>query len=162
MSDLPAIHRADSILHEMKIMHDHIRQRAYEIFLQDGSQSGRDLEYWFRAEDELLLKPTVELLEKDRKFRLEVALPGADTKDISIAVTPEEIVFKASIRHEHKEDIGEVHICEFETGELFRSVNLPKKIDPDRVKAEFRNGLLRVTAEIAEEQRAKKATSEAA
>ena len=162
MSDLPAIHRTDSILDEMKDMQDHIMQRAYEIFLQDGSQLGRDLEHWFRAEDELLWKPAVELREKDRKFRLEVALPGVDTKDISIAVTPEEILLKANIRHEHKEDTGEVHICEFETGELFRSVHRPKKIDPEKVKAEFKNGLLRLTAEIAEEQRAKKVTSEAA
>ena len=162
MSDLPAIHRTDSIFDEMKDVQDHIMQRAYEIFLQDGSQLGRDLEHWFRAEDELLWKPAVELREKDRKFRLEVALPGVDTKDISIAVTPEEILLKANIRHEHKEDTGEVHICEFETGELFRSVHLPKKIDPEKVKAEFKNGLLRLTAEIAEEQRAKKVTAEAA
>lgn len=100
--------------------------------------------------------------EKDSKFSLEVALPGVDAKDINIEVTPDEILLKANVHHEHKEDKGEVHICEFETGKLFRSVHLPRKIDPEKVKAEFKNGLLRLSAEITQEQRAKKATTGAA
>jgi HSP20 family molecular chaperone IbpA len=45
---------------------------------------------------------------------------------------------------------------------MFRSIRLPKKINPDKVKAEFKNGLLRLTAEIAEESRGKKIKPEAA
>jgi HSP20 family molecular chaperone IbpA len=45
---------------------------------------------------------------------------------------------------------------------MFRSIHLPTKINPDRVKAEFTNGLLRLTAQIAQEMRAKKSRSEAA
>ena len=30
-----------------------IAERAYQLFVQDGCQHGRDLEYWFRAEQEL-------------------------------------------------------------------------------------------------------------
>jgi HSP20 family protein len=77
-------------------------------------------------------------------------------------VTPEDIVLKADIQHEHNEQKGIVHYCEFETGKMFRSIHLPKKIDPDKVKAEFKNGLLRLTAEIAVEARAKTIKPEAA
>jgi HSP20 family molecular chaperone IbpA len=45
---------------------------------------------------------------------------------------------------------------------LFRSIHLPRKINPDKVKAEFKNGMLRLTAEIAEEARARKIKPEAA
>ena len=34
-------------------------------------------------------------------------------------------------------------------GQLVRSVHFPEKIDPASVKAEYKNGLLRVTAPIA-------------
>ncbi len=30
-----------------------IRQRAYELYEQEGRQEGRDQEYWFRAEAEV-------------------------------------------------------------------------------------------------------------
>jgi HSP20 family molecular chaperone IbpA len=39
---------------------------------------------------------------------------------------------------------------------MFRSVHLPKKIDPDKVKAEFKNGMLSLTAEVAKEAQARK------
>jgi hypothetical protein len=32
---------------------DRIRQRAYELWEQDGCPEGRDMEYWFRAEADL-------------------------------------------------------------------------------------------------------------
>lgn len=33
---------------------DEIRQRAYEIYEEEGRQEGRDQEYWLRAEAEVL------------------------------------------------------------------------------------------------------------
>ncbi len=32
---------------------ERIRQRAYELYEQEGRQEGRDQEYWFRAEAEI-------------------------------------------------------------------------------------------------------------
>ena len=136
-------------------------RRAYEIFERNGG-FGRDFDNWLQAERELFWKPAIELHEKDKYFVLEAALSGVDPKDLDIEVTPEDIVLKANIQHEHKEDKGTVHICEFESGKMFRSIHLPTKINPDKVKAEFKDGLLRVTAEIAQEMRARKIKPEAA
>ena len=69
---------------------------------------------------------------------------------------------KADLHHEHKEKKGDVYACEFASGNLFRSIHLPKKIDPDKVKAEFKNGMLSLKAPVAEEARAKKVKVEAA
>jgi HSP20 family molecular chaperone IbpA len=41
-------------------------------------------------------------------------------------------------------------------------ITFPKKVDPGKVKADFRNGILRVKAVIVEEQRKKKVAIEAA
>ena len=49
----------------------------------------------------------------------------------------------------HTTPAGEVLTCEFARGPLFRSVRFPEPVDPRRVKAEIRNGLLRVTAPVA-------------
>jgi HSP20 family protein len=143
-------------------MQDRIMRRAHEIFEENGSMLGRDLENWNQAERELVWRPAFELREKDGQFQLEAALSGVDAKDIDIEVTPEDIILKAETQHEHKEQKGIVHYCEFETGKMFRSIHLPRKIDPDKVKAEFKNGLLRLTAEIAGETRARKVKPEAA
>src|SRR5215510_12919205 len=163
MAETAATRKISSILDEMNQMQDRIMRRAYDLFEQNGRLFGRDLDHWLQAERELLWKPAVELREtKDGEFVLEVAVSGVDPKDIDIEVTPEDIVLKADIQHEHEEKKGTVHICEFQSGRMFRSIHLPKRINPDKVKAEFRNGLLRLTAEVAAEARPKKIKLEAA
>ena len=110
----------------------------------------------------MVWKPALELRETDGEFVLDVAVPGVDPKDIDIEVTPDYIVLKADIQHEHDEKKGTVDICEFQSGKMYRSIHLPKRINPEKVKAEFKNGLLKLKAEIAEEARAKKIKPEAA
>ena len=162
MAESVVIRKTSSIFDEMNDMNDRIMRRAYEIFEGNGGSLGRDLDNWLQAEQELLWSPALELSETQGELLLEAALSGVDAKDIDIEVTPDDIVLKADFQHEHEKKKGTVHICEFEAGKMFRSIHLPKKINPDNVKAEFRNGLLRLTAEIAEEARAKKIKPEAA
>jgi HSP20 family molecular chaperone IbpA len=45
---------------------------------------------------------------------------------------------------------------------MFRSIHLPKRINPEKVRAEFRNGILKVTAEVAADSRGKNTTLDAA
>ena len=162
MIDTVPIRRSSSTFDQMQEMQDRIMRRAYEIFEQNGSMFGRDLENWTQAERELLWKPAFELSEKDGRFQLEAAVSGVDPKDIDIEVTPEDIIVKGKAQHEHKEQKGLVHYCEFQSGQMFRAIHLPKKIDPNRVKAEFKNGLLRLTAEVADEQHGQRSKPDAA
>jgi len=150
------VKKTETIFDELNDMHDRIMKRAFEIFDGNGHALGKDLEDWLRAERELVWKPAIEIQERDKEILLRIATPGVDPKDIDIEVTPEDILVKAEIHHEHNEEKGKVHVCEFTSGSLFRSVHLPKKIDPDKVKAEFKNGILSLTAEIAKEAQARK------
>ena len=162
MADSVSIHKTSSIFDEISTIQDRITRRAYEIFEHNGGLFGRDLDNWLQAEHELFWKPVIELRETDTEFVFEAALSGVDAKDIDIEVTPDDIILKAEVQHQHKEEKGTVHICEFQAGRLFRSIHLPRQINPDKVKAEFKNGLLRLTAEIAEEARARKVKPQAA
>jgi HSP20 family molecular chaperone IbpA len=162
MADTVPIRRTSSILEQMTEIQDRIMRRAHQIFEQNGGVLGRDLDNWTQAERELIWKPAFELSEKDGRFQLEAAISGLDPKDIHVEVTPEDIVLTAETQHEHHDQKGFVHYCEFQSGTMFRVIHLPRMIDPAKVKAEFKNGLLRLTAEIANEERAKKGKIEAA
>jgi HSP20 family protein len=161
MADTVPVRKLSSIHNEMKEIQDRIMRRAFEIFKTSGSTLGRDLENWTEAERELVWKPAFELSESDGRFHLEAAISGVDPKHIDIEVTPEDIILKAETHHQHRATKGVVHYCEFASGSMFRAIHLPKKINPDKVKAEFKDGLLRLTAEIAE-TRTKKSKPEAA
>jgi HSP20 family protein len=162
MSESVPIRKSSSILDRMSEMQDRVMRRAFELFEQNGSQLGHDLDDWFQAERELTWRPPFELSEKNGQFQLEAAISGVEAKDIDIEVTPEDIILRAETQHTHSDQKGAIHYCEFQSGKMFRSIRLPKRIDPDRVRAEFKNGLLRLTAPIAEQALAKKMKPEAA
>jgi HSP20 family protein len=140
--------KTDSILDQLDRLQEDIRQRAYELFRShDGLLIG-PLEDWLHAERELVWRPAVELRQKDGELRLEAALAGVAAKDLDVQVTPEDILITASAEHRHDDD-STIHLCEFKRGRLFRSIHLPEPIDPDSVKAEYRDGLLRLTGKVA-------------
>jgi len=162
MAESLPVTKTKSIFEELEKMQDRIMNRAYEIFRSNGGAFGREIADWLQAERELVWKPAIELEEKDNEFRLQVAVPGVDPKNIDIEVTPEDILVKAEFRHEHNEENGEIHTCELATGNLFRSIHLPKAIDTEHVKAEFKNGILTLKAPVAAEARPKNVKVEAA
>lgn len=86
--------------------------------------------------------------ETDKEICITAELPGIEQKDIDISVTPSRITIrgeKKSEKEEKKEEEGrQFHRVERSSGSFERSMNLPFNIDPDAVKAEFKNGVLTV------------------
>jgi HSP20 family protein len=144
-----AVRKAQSIFEELDRLQDNIRGRAYALFGQRGTSGGGPLADWLSAERQLVWKPAIELRRKANQFEILAATPGVEPKDLDVRVTPEDVLIKADIHHKHTPEEGSVETCEFTGGELFRAVHLPESVDPESAKAEYRDGLLRVTASIA-------------
>jgi HSP20 family protein len=145
-----------SLLGELEAMQEQIMRRAHDIFSSRGGTWGRALDDWLTAERETVWRPAVELCEKDKEFTLEAAVAGVHPDELEVRVTPEAIQLMANTAHGHPAATGTVHLCEFQPGHLFRQIAFPQPIDPDTVKAELDNGLLRVTAAIAAPREARK------
>ncbi len=145
MASVPMIQK-DSIVDQLEQLQQRIAERAYELFRGRGTPWGDAWADWFTAERETVWKPAVELREKDGTFTVEAALAGVDPKQMTVEITPEDLVIKAETEHSHSEDRGQVHQCEFVAGQMFRSLHFPKPVDVAKAKAEYRNGLLTVTA----------------
>ena len=149
MAETLPVKKQESIFDEIDEMRERIMRRAYDIFCMNGGDCGKDLENWLQAERELLWKPAIELEEQDNEFRLQIAVPGVEPDDIDIEVTPEDILVKADTQTGHGVKNGDVFTTEFASGNLFRSVHLPKRIDTDKVTAEVNNGMVTLKARIA-------------
>ena len=140
--------KKDSILDQVEQWHRRIANRAYDLFLGRNGW-GDAIGDWLSAEQELVWKPAVELREQDGTFTVAAALPGIDAKDITVDITPQDVVIKAASEHTHTEDKGQVHRCEVTSGQVFRSLAVPKPVDTAKAKAEYQNGILNITVPIA-------------
>lgn len=156
------ITRKPSVLDQLEHLHDRIAERAYALFKGRNGFGDDPLTDWLSAERELVWAPAIEVREQDDTVVVQAALPGVEAKDISVDVTASDVVVKAEATHRHTEDKGTVHRSEFVAGEAFRAITLPKPIDVSRAKADFQNGMLRVTAPIAAEAQARRVAVNAA
>ena len=160
MANVPTT-RKDSIADQLEQLHQRIARRAYEFF-QSRDGWGDMFGDWLSAEQELVSKPAVELREQEGSFTIAAALPGVQAKDITVDITPEDVVIKAATEHRHTEDKGQVHRCEFAAGQFFRSLPFPRAVDAAKAKAEYQNGMLSITVPIAPEAKAKRVDIKAA
>jgi HSP20 family protein len=140
----------DSLLANIEGMQRHIAQRAQEIFRARGGGVGSALEDWMTAERETIWRPALEVRRTKDAFVVEAAVAGVERKQFDVQVTPTELLLGAHVHHSDREQEGEVVLCEFANGPLFRSYTFPEPVDPTRVSAECWNGMLRVTAPLAQ------------
>jgi HSP20 family molecular chaperone IbpA len=138
-----------SLIDKVRATAEEIQRRAFELFQGRGEGGDRSLDDWLQAEREVILSPEAELVEKEGKFRLRVAVPGFDAKDIHVTATPGALIVEAKAKHKHEESEGDVYLCEFGRRQLFRRLDLPAPINPDKVIAHLEQGILELTAEKA-------------
>jgi len=151
----------DSIVDQLEQLHQRIASRAYDLF-RGRNGWGDAFGDWLSAENELVSKPAVELREQDGTFAVAVALPGVEAKDITVDITSQDVVIKAATERKQAEDKGQVHRCEFTSGQYFRSLPFPKTVDTTKAKAEYQNGMLSITVPIVPESRVKRVDVKAA
>lgn len=140
----------ESVLAEVEGMQRHIAQRAQEIFRARGRTIGHAVEDWIKAERETIWRPALEVRRTKDAFVVEAAIAGIDPKQLDVQVTPTELVLGAPVHHSDREQDGDVVLCEFANGPLFRSYKFPEPVDPARISAQYRNGMLRVMAPLAQ------------
>lgn len=148
------VHKKDSIFDEIERMQRRIERRAYELFESRGCELGRDMDDWFAAERELVWSPPISMEEGDGEITIQLSAPGFEPEQIDVELTPQDLLVEAEAHDEQKEKgRGKTRTKTVRTAKLFRSVHFPRAIDPDSAEAEFRNGVLTLTAKVASEER---------
>ena len=148
------VKKVESLFEELNAMEQAVMNRAYQRFCDRGQQPGRALDDWLAAEEEAAWSPPVELGEHNGEYVLKAAVAGIDPKTLDVRVTADDVLITSEGEpHHHDESADRVHLCELGSGRLFRSIHFPGPVDPDKVKAEVKNGLLTLRAPRA--QRAK-------
>lgn len=88
--------------------------------------------------------PSVDVRENDKEIKISAELPGMDDKDIDVSLTKDALTIKGE-KKEEKEDKGkDYYRIERSYGSFSRTIPLPTEIDIDKVKAEFKKGVLTV------------------
>jgi HSP20 family protein len=125
----------------------------------------RDFERLFRdtfssqhGETELSTRswaPPVDIYETEEAIVLKAELAGVDPKDVEVRVEDNTLFLKGERKFEKEVKEQNYHRVERSYGSFARSFSLPNSISTDKVKAEFKDGMLTLTMPKREEAKPK-------
>lgn len=111
------------------------------------------------AEDEWALggswAPAVDIYEQGTDIVLKAELPGVDPKDVDIRLENNVLSLRGQRKLESEVKRESYHRVERSYGTFSRSFTLPTVVDQASIKAEFKDGLLRLTLPKREEAKPK-------
>lgn len=88
--------------------------------------------------------PAVELVESDGEFVLTAEIPGMSKEDVHVAIEDNVLTLKGEKTLEREEKGERSHIRERGYGAFERCFALPRNIEADKIKAEYRDGVIEV------------------
>jgi HSP20 family protein len=101
--------------------------------------------------------PMVEIVEKPTELVLKAELPGMTKDDVEVLYEDDVLVIRGEKKEEKFEENDErrYHLWERTYGAFRRAFTLPRIIDPARITADFKDGILTVTMPKSEKEKAR-------
>lgn len=92
--------------------------------------------------------PATEVFSDKNAWRVRMALPGIDPKDVLIEVTGNTL--SVSGERSDKQESREPYVSEISYGRFERTFTIPSTVDASKVTASYNNGILELTLPVQE------------
>lgn len=86
--------------------------------------------------------PAVNVISYDDRTVLQVALPGFSKKEVNITIDQDTLTIEGT--QDAEENTENYRLREFNYAGFNKSFKLPEDIDPDKIKANFKSGILKL------------------
>jgi len=103
----------------------------------------------------------LDMMQTDDEVIIKASIPGIKPDDLNISVTGDTLTIRGEIKSEEETKKADYHMREIRYGSFARSVLLPSQVLADKARAEFENGILKLTLPKAEEVKPKTITVKA-
>jgi HSP20 family protein len=129
-----------------------ITRRSYKPFSWSGLFND-DFLPSFSVRNEFL--PAVNIREDEKEYTLDLAVPGAEKKDMKIEIHDDVITISSEHKEETEETRDNFKRKEFGYTAFCRSFYLPENVNKDKIEANYKDGILTVGIPKEVEEKAK-------
>jgi HSP20 family protein len=120
--------------------------RLFEVPLTELARTSNLLSGW---------TPALDVYEQKDNFVVKAELPGMKKEDITVSLHDGSLSISGERKSETRHEDAEVYRAERFFGRFQRTVTLPAPVAPDKVKAQYKDGVLTVTLPKTEEAKPK-------
>ena len=99
----------------------------------------------YKAGESVGWTPACDIFEDDESVMLRFELAGVDPKDVEIRFENGVLTLKGERKLEKDDKVTGYHRIERSYGAFARSFTLPETVDPEKVRADYADGVLTVT-----------------
>lgn len=92
-------------------------------------------------------QPKLELKETENSYQVMAELPGMKEDDLHITVQDNSLIIEGEKKNETKKEDKGYYATEFSYGCFYRAIPFNVEINPEKVSATYKNGILAVTIE---------------
>ena len=89
--------------------------------------------------------PSLDVYEKNNNLIVEAELPGVPKEAVKLTCSDHTLTIQGETKKEEEEKREGYYRSERRSGSFYRTVALPEEIDCSKVKAEYHDGVLKVT-----------------
>jgi HSP20 family protein len=89
--------------------------------------------------------PAIESHIENDNLIVKADLPGVDPKDVSISVLGNQLKIEGERKQEKKKEEKDYLYQELAYGKFSRTMPLPEGVDAEKIKANYKNGVLEIT-----------------
>lgn len=89
--------------------------------------------------------PAVDVCENENDVEVRAELPGVDMKDVDVSVSGNVLTIKGEKQDAHEDKQNDYYHRETWHGSFQRTITLPDTVDPDKVDAKMKDGVLRLS-----------------
>lgn len=118
-----------------------IQEKMNQLF-EDTFARGRGREEGFAS---AMWAPAVDIYETDEAVVVKAEVPGVDRDNVAIEVKDGILTLKGERKFEKEVKEENYHRMERSYGTFVRSFSVPASVDPDKITARLRDGVLEVT-----------------
>lgn len=86
--------------------------------------------------------PSVDVSETEGEYQIKAEIPDVKKEDVKVTVENGVLTIQGERKHEKEEKDKKYHRVERAYGSFIRSFTLPDLVDEEKVKAEFKDGVL--------------------
>lgn len=88
--------------------------------------------------------PSADITETKKEYLVKAELPDVDKENIHVSVSDGILTIEGERKHSAEEEQETYHRVESFYGQFYRSFTLPGNVNESRIKADSKNGMLRV------------------
>jgi HSP20 family protein len=99
--------------------------------------------------------PAVNIKEDEKRYVLDLAVPGIDKKDLKIDIDKDVLTISSESKHESEEDTEGYKRKEFSYTSFCRSFQIPENVHKEKIEAGYKDGILSVELPKLEEEKSK-------